>query len=141
MLRAEFGKEETFAHALRASGGSIPSLRAKIAEEVGSRQWLEKQVGSVAFVSEVECRNFYEQHRNLFQQPVRFRASHLFLAAHAETPPEVAAEKEDAINALADSMAKGEVFSELGAQNYEDEATTSRAGDANYCSKLRVRAE
>ncbi|MEP6698515.1 MAG: peptidylprolyl isomerase, partial [Verrucomicrobiota bacterium] len=94
-----------------------------------------------AFVSEVECRNFYEQHRNLFQQPVRFRASHLFLAAHVETPPDVVAEKEDAITALAARMAKGEIFSELVAQNSEDEATKSRAGDLNYFSELRVASE
>jgi hypothetical protein len=74
-------------------------------------------------VTEDECRTFYDTCPQNFIQPARFRASHLFLAALRETPPEVVESKEKVIDVLADRIRHGEKLGELAAAGSEDEAT------------------
>ncbi|MEN3368743.1 MAG: peptidyl-prolyl cis-trans isomerase [Verrucomicrobiota bacterium] len=141
LFKAEFGQEKTFAKALHSSGLSVSSLREKIGEELRGLDWLEKQIGSEPTVPERACRNFYEAHLEFFTQPVRYRASHLFLAAHAETPPETIEEKAKAIEALALRLSRGEAFSQLAAETSEDETTKSRGGDFGFFSENRMAPE
>jgi parvulin-like peptidyl-prolyl isomerase len=140
-LEAQFGNDETFRRALRLDGLSIPALRDKVANQLRGTAWVEKQIRPASAVTEQECREFYEAHRDLFTQPVRFRASHLFLAAHAETPPEVVEEKEQAIADLATRLGKGETLPQLTAEASEDEATKSRGGDLGFFSEARMAPE
>src|SRR5450432_946051 len=81
LLRAQFGDETVFLRGVRSNGFSISSLRESIADQLRSLQWLEKQITAERAVTGKECRDFYEAHLALFAQPVRFRVSHLFLAA------------------------------------------------------------
>jgi parvulin-like peptidyl-prolyl isomerase len=71
---------------------------------------------------------------------VRYRASHLFLASHAETPPDAVEGKEKAIAALEARLKKGERLSAL-AELSEDEATKRRGGDLGYFSETRTPAQ
>jgi parvulin-like peptidyl-prolyl isomerase len=116
-------------------------LQEKIAEQLRGLDWLERQIGSDSGTPEQACRKFYETHPELFTQPIRFRASHLFLAAHAETPPETVEEKSKAIEALALRLSRGEAFSQLVAETSEDEATKSRGGDLGFFSETRMAPE
>ena len=141
LCRFEFGDESTFARALRSNRLSLASLRQKIAGQLRALQWLEKQITTEAAISDQECRNFYETHRDFFQQPARFRASHIFLAAHAETPPEEEEAKAKAIEALAPRVAGGEPLSQLAAEASEDEASKARGGGLGFFSAARVPPE
>ena len=80
-----------------------------------ARDWIEQQMISQSDAREDECRNFYDTHPQNFMQRARFRASHLFLAAPPETPPEVVESKEKVIKNLADRMRHGEKLGELAA--------------------------
>jgi parvulin-like peptidyl-prolyl isomerase len=141
LFKAEFGQEKNFAKALHSSGLSLSALREKMSEQLRGLDWLEKQIGSETAVPEQACRNFYETHPDLFTQPVRYRASHLFLAAHAETPPETVEEKAKAIEELWLRLSRGEDFSLLAAEVSEDEATKSRGGDLGFFSEMRIAPE
>jgi hypothetical protein len=141
LIRAQFVDEKAFRRALQVNRFSVSSLRDKIAAQLRAGNWLEKQIAPALAVTEPECRQFYDAHRDLFLQPIRFRASHIFLAAHAETPPEDVQEKEIAIAALSERLAQGESFSQLAAEASEDEATNSHGGDLGYFSEQRMPAE
>jgi hypothetical protein len=141
LLRAQFGSEKAFVRGLGLSGLSRLSLREKIADQSRSLQWIEKQIPGETTATDQECRKFYEAHRELFAQPVRFRASHLFLAAPNETPPEVVDSKQKAIEALALRLAHGESMAQLAAETSEDEATKSRGGDLGFFSASRMPPE
>lgn len=141
LFKAEFGQEKTFAKALHSSGLSFSALRERISEHLLGLDWLEKQIGSETAVPEQACRSFYDAHPEFFTQSVRYRASHLFLAAHAETPPETIEEKAKAIEVLALRLSRGEDFSLLAAETSEDEATKSRGGDLGFFSELRLAPE
>jgi parvulin-like peptidyl-prolyl isomerase len=114
-------------------------LRERLEEQLREVDWLEKQVAATPSVTEQECRSFYDAHPAMFRQPVRYRAAHLFLASHAETPPEVVEGKEKAIAALEARLKKGERLAAL-AELSEDEATKRRGGDLGYFSETRIPA-
>jgi hypothetical protein len=138
LIKVQFRSERTFEDAMRANGFSMSSLRERIAADLRGRQWLERQLARAVAVTEQECRRFYEAHQDRLTQPLRFRASHLLLAAHAETPPEVVEEKELGIAALAERLAKGEALAELAAEASEDESSKSRGGDLGFFSEFRM---
>jgi parvulin-like peptidyl-prolyl isomerase len=141
LVKAQFGNDQAFDHALAINRFSLWSLHEAITDQLRGWQWLERQVASTRAVTEEECRKFYDGHPDLFAQPVRYRASHLFLAAHAKTAPEVVAEKEAAIAELASRLQKGEPLSQLAAESSEDEATRNGGGDLGYFCETRIPAE
>jgi hypothetical protein len=140
LLFCQFADRKKFQAALRSAGLTESALREKIAEQLREVDWLENQIAGTPAVTEQECRNFYDAHPELFSQPVRYRAAHLFLASHAETPPEVDEEKKNAIAALQARLKKGERLPAL-ADLSEDEASKRRGGDLGYFSEARVPAE
>lgn len=141
LLRAQFGSEKLWTRTLRLRGLSLSSLRERIADQLRSLEWLEKRIAEKTTATEQECRNFYEAHREDFAQPVRFRASHLFLAAPAETPPDVVEAKQKAIEALVLRLSHGESLAQLAAEASEDEATKARGGDLGFFSTARMPPE
>lgn len=141
LLHAQFGDEKVFLRRVRASGFSISLLRDRIADQLRSLQWLEKQITAERGATDKERRDFYERHIALFTQPIRFRASHLFLAAPAETRPEVVEAKGKLIDALAVRLARGETLPQLAAETSEDEATKARGGDLGVFSSARMPPE
>jgi parvulin-like peptidyl-prolyl isomerase len=138
LLRWQFPSEKTWRTALAASDLSIGSLRRSIAGDLRARQWITLQIASRPNATEDECRHFYQAHRGSFVQPMRFRATHLFLAAPPETPPEVAETKQQAIKSLSDRIKQGETLADLAAVESEDEATKSRGGDLGFFSEFRM---
>jgi parvulin-like peptidyl-prolyl isomerase len=140
VLFDQFADQKKFEAALRSAGLTESAVRERLEEQLREVDWLEKQIAATAPVTEPECRSFYDAHPELFRQPVRYRVSHLFLASHAETPPDVVEEKEKIIAALEARLKKGERLSDL-AELSEDEATKSRGGDLGYFSETRVPAE
>jgi len=141
LLKAQFGNDKNFEKALREGGLTVSFLREKVTNQLRGLDWLEKQIQPAGIITEQECRQFYDAHRDLFAQPLRYRASHLFLAAHAETPPEDVEEKEKAISAFSDRLSRGEALSQLAAESSEDEASKPRGGDLNYFSETRMPPE
>ena len=116
LFEAQFGDDKAFRKALRSNGVTVSFLREKVTSQLRGLDWLEKQIRPASTVSEQECRQFYDAHRDWFTQPLRFRASHVFLAAHAETLPEVVEEKERTIATLATRLSKRETLSQLAAE-------------------------
>jgi PPIC-type PPIASE domain len=138
LLRAQYGDETAFLREVNANGFSISSLRDHLADHLRSLQWLEKQITTKTAVTEKECRDSYEANLPLLTQPTRFRASHIFLAAPADTPPETVESKQAAIDALADRLGRGETLPQLAEEASEDEATKSHGGDLGFFSSARM---
>jgi parvulin-like peptidyl-prolyl isomerase len=69
---------------------------------------------------------------------MRFRASHIFLAAPPGTPAEAVDAKRREIERIFTRLAHGEQFADLARVGSEDEATKTRGGDLNYFSESRM---
>ena len=141
LVRWQFGNERTFIERMRVNGVSRKSLSTAAADNLKARQWIERRLASQRAVTEEECRQFYRTHRDAFVLPRRLRASHLFLAAPPETPPEVVEAKRLSIESLSQRMAQGEDFSDLVAEASEDEATKWRGGDLGFFASSRMPPE
>jgi parvulin-like peptidyl-prolyl isomerase len=141
LLRTQFDDEKTFLREVRFNALSVSSLRERIEDQVRSLQWLEGQIATETAATERDCRFFYETHPSLFAEPIRFRVSHIFLAASADKPPETVESKRETIDLLAERLARGETLPHVAADASEDEATKSRGGDLGFFSSERMPAE
>jgi parvulin-like peptidyl-prolyl isomerase len=106
--------------------------------DLRSREWIEQQMTSQGNATEDECQNFYDTHPQNFLQRARFRASHVFLAAPLETPPDVVETKQKTINSLAARIKQGEKLADVAIATSEDEATKTRGGDLGFFSESRM---
>jgi hypothetical protein len=138
LLRSQFPDEKTWRTGLSRSGLSLFSIAQTLKGDLRARRWISKSIAPQLIVSEDECRQFYDSHAQSFFLPMRLRASHLFLAAPPETPPEIMEAKRTAIEELSVRLTGGEDFATLVAENSEDEATKLRGGDLGYFSATRM---
>ncbi|MGI8481541.1 MAG: peptidylprolyl isomerase [Chthoniobacterales bacterium] len=139
LLRSQFGSESLFKRALSRSGLSFASLREDVRSEMRSLNWLEKQLnGGGATATTEMMREFFESHRDSFVLPPRLRASHLFLAAHADTPSEVMEAKRKSVAERGVQISRGKNFEQLISELSEDEATKKRGGDLDFFSSWRM---
>lgn len=141
LLRYQFGDEKIFEAELAASGLSVADLRGQVAEHLRAQHWVEKQIASEIGTTAEESRAFYDTNPEALAQPLRFRVSHLFLAAPEATPPDVVQTKSDAINALSKRLSKGEDFAQLVSETSEDDATKEFGGDVRFFSAERMPAD
>lgn len=140
-LYFQFADEPRWQVALQASGLDLLSLRDRLRQNLRARQWIEQQVVGAIKVEEGALQQFYAVNSADFAQPLRLRASHLFLAAPPMTPNEVVQKKRELIEALATQLAQGGDFAQLAAEASEDEGTNQRRGDLGYFSSWRIPPE
>ena len=140
LLRAQFGTDAAFEKAIRANGVDDKFLREEVSAHLRGRGWLDAQIPATT-VSDSESQAFFDSHQAAFVQPVRYRASHIFLIAPAGTSDDVIEQQRQSIAAIAARLAKGESFSSLAAEFSEDEATKLRGGDLGFFATSRMPSE
>jgi hypothetical protein len=138
LLRFQFSDDKTWRAVLSKSGLSQASVTRMLKSNLETRKWIATRIASQLSVTDDECRQFYDSHRDQFFLPERRNVSHLFLAAPPETTADIVDAKRSAIEALSARLAAGEDFAELAAQNSEDEATKLRGGELGYFSAKRM---
>ena len=138
LLHWQFRDEKTWIEVLGNAATNSRGLRREVATNLRDRNWIEAQIAPKIQPNEAECRRYYEEHKEAFQEPVRLRASHLFLAAPDGYPAEVIKTKRILIDALSKRLANGESFPALVVEFSEDEATKKRGGDLNYFAEERM---
>jgi parvulin-like peptidyl-prolyl isomerase len=138
--RYQFGDESAWQKRQREAGVSSHYLRKLVDETIRDRKWLEHSITRPGF-NEQALRDYYAQHLHAFTQPVRFRASHIFLATPPGTLPEVVEAKKNLIDSLAARLRGGEEFESLVWEASEDEATKPRGGDLGYLAEQRIPAD
>jgi foldase protein PrsA len=141
LLRDQFGDENVFGQALKFSGFTLESLRTFVTDHLRARRWIEEQIAPDVHASATDVQRFYDTNASRFAQPLRFRVSHIFLAAPEGYPIEVITEKQSEIQGLSVRILAGEKFSDLVAEASEDEATKTRGGDLDYFSVSRMPPE
>lgn len=138
LLRDQFPDEKTWRKSLAGAGLTGRKLAHEVTANLRNRAWLENQIADRIQPNESEVRRYYEEHQPAFQEPLRLRASHLFLAAPEGYPDDVIEGKRVLIEQLAKRLASGESFPALVAEFSEDEATKKRGGDLGYFSATRM---
>jgi len=138
LLRFQFADEKGWKMALRRSDLSSMSAAEIVTSNLKTRRWISTRIAPQLSVTDDECHQFYDSHRDQFFLPERRNVSHLFLAAPPETPPDVVETKRAAIETLSARLVAGEDFATLAAENSEDEATKLHGGELGYFSAKRM---
>lgn len=138
LLRWQFADEKSWRSILDRAATSWSGLHGEVTSNLRARAWIEERIAGQLAPNDEECRRYFETHREAFQEPLRFRASHLFLAAPDDYPEEVIATKRALINELATRLQHAESFTALVAEFSEDERTKGRGGDLNYFCAQRM---
>jgi parvulin-like peptidyl-prolyl isomerase len=134
ILQHRLRPEAIWLRSLHANGFSKRTLQGDVTKGLQAQRWIEQQIATRSQVTSEECLRYYRAHPEMYAQPMRFRASHLFLAAPPGTPAEVVDAKRRAIERIFTRLAHGEKFADLARVASEDEATKTLGGDLNYFS-------
>jgi hypothetical protein len=138
LLRYQLRPEQKWLGALRRNGFFSRPLHSQLARGLRGLRWIEQQIARQIETSPDERLHYYGTHLDAYLQPVRFRASHLFLAAPAGTAAEVVEAKHSLMETFSKSIAQGAKFADIVSSSSEDEATKTRGGDLNYFSETRT---
>lgn len=141
LIRWEFRDENGHADSLGKSPWNAFVFRQGLKNQLRARRWLEAKISSQLSPNESETRRVFDEHPARWQQPSRWRASHLFLAAPDGSPDELVAGKRTQIELLAKRLANGELFPALVAEFSEDETTKKHGGDRGYFAEERMLPE
>lgn len=137
LLQSQF-QPNRWLEVLHLSAVSPGRFRGALLTNLQGEQWVERAIENEIQVTPQECLEQFQKSPAAYMQPARWRASHLFLAAPSETPEEVVAAKQAAIQAISDRIVHGEKFDDLVASTLEDEATKNCGGDLNFFSSERM---
>lgn len=141
LLRWQMRDEKFWQEALQRGATGPRQLRGEIAGNLRERNWLEDRIAAQIQPNDEECRRYFEAHPTEFAEPLRLRASHLFLAAPDGYSEGIIAAKRALIENLAKRLANGEAFPALVVQYSEDEASKKRGGDLGYFAAARMLPE
>ena len=132
LLRAQLGSAAAWQEALRVTQTTDHETTMAVSQELRAASWLERELKKDSDPGEREVHEFYERERARFVVPELLRASHLFLAAHAETLPDDMETKRRAIEDLHGRILKGELLGDLATMFSGDEASKPRRGDLGF---------
>lgn len=139
LLRVQFAEEPGFVAALHEAGLTQDELRTRIANQLRDRRWIEKQISPASI--NVDTRAAFDRESRPSGYPARWRARHIFRAAHQATPAVVVETQRQMIDELAARLAAGEDFAALAFEASEDEATKATGGDLGWFAADRTPAE
>jgi parvulin-like peptidyl-prolyl isomerase len=128
--------------ALQSQQRGLPvSARREVAARLRAEKVIEHDLIEQTKTTSEQCRQYYNAHSREFVLPIRFRASHLFVAAPPGTLDDMIDLKKQVIVLASTRIAHGETLSDLAALLSEDEATKNRGGDLGSFSEQRMPAD
>jgi parvulin-like peptidyl-prolyl isomerase len=140
LIRWEF-RDEKGVDSLGKSPWNAFVFREEWKNQLRARRWLEAKISDQLSPNESETRRNFDEHPARWQEPPRWRASHLFLAAPDGSPDELVEAKRTQIELLAKRLTNGDSFPALAAEFSEDEATKKLGGDLGYFAEERMLPE
>ena len=117
--------------ALGGMGLSAGLLEAQLEQGLVIEKFLERDFSAGAAVSDDEVALYYQDHQDEFQQPLRFRLSHILVKVDPAASPDQKTEGRARIESLRKRLAAGEEFAAL-ARKGSDCGSAKRGGDLGY---------
>lgn len=141
LLRAQFGDEKSWTDTLAKAALSRRALEREVTLNLRDQAWLDGQIASRFQPNEAVALSHFNKEKTFFGEPLRFRASHLFLAAPEGSPAGLVEAKRLLIEQLSQRLTNGESFPILVTEFSEDEASKKRDGNLNYFAATRMLPE
>nr|WP_320133235.1 peptidyl-prolyl cis-trans isomerase [uncultured Holophaga sp.] len=128
-----FSSDADFERALRASAGvSLPEFLKRQKQEIIRQEVLRREIYAKIAIEDQELRAYYEDHKDEYRQPSRFRIRELVLPKG--TTDEEKAATAASLQAIHKALAEGASFEEL-ARTYSTSPSKSTGGDLGWMGK------
>ena len=134
-----FTSDADFERALRGSLGiGLQAYLARAKQDMLKQEVLRREVFSRIAIDEQELRAYYDEHRQEFLVPVRFRLRELVLAKGADPDQEAAARK--TLADVQEQLKHGTAFEAL-VEKYSTAPSRSTGGDLGWLAKGVLRPD
>lgn len=132
-----FDSDADFERALRASAGvGLPEFLQRQKQEITRQEVLRRDVYSRVAIEDQELRAYYEDHKDEYRQPTRFRIRELVIAKGASPEEHQAAER--TLSTIRTAIKEGKPFEDL-VQAHSTSPSRSTGGDLGWMSKGLLR--
>ena len=129
--RKTYGDGEAFERARRASGATLPQLRASIMRALMIRKAYERVVSSRCAVSDADAAAYYRENTARFVLPEQLRTSLITIGVDASAPPPEWQRARQKAEDLARQIAAGASFDAL-AREHSADPSKLKGGDLGF---------
>jgi parvulin-like peptidyl-prolyl isomerase len=126
--RKAYPSREAFDRARRASGATLPQLRASIVRALMIQKAYERVVGAGCRVSEADAATYYQQNTGRFVMPEQLRVSLITIGVDPSAPTAEWTRAKQKAESLARQIANGASF-ETVARQHSTDPSKSKGGD------------
>lgn len=133
----KFSSDADLERALRTSAGiSLPDFIKRQKKNALMQEVLRKEVYAKIAIEDQELRAYYEDHKDEYRQPSRFRIRELVIPKGATPEEQQAAQGK--LKAIQDALARKTAFEEL-VQTYSESPSKATGGDLGWMDKGLLR--
>ena len=133
-LRQRFATEDEFKKALASRNLTLDRIREELRKQLVIEKMIEAEVTPQVSVNDQDVKKFYDENPAQFQQPERFRASHILVMVPQGATPQQKQEARAKIDDVLKQVKAGGDFAEL-AKAHSQDGSASQGGDLNYFSR------
>jgi parvulin-like peptidyl-prolyl isomerase len=131
-IKGRFPTEQDFQDKLKQTGMTEDDLKKSIHDQVLIEELFKADALHDTEPSDKEVNDFYLGHKDLFQVPLKLRASRVLVVVDEKATPAQKADKKKIIDAAHARVAKGEDFSKVATDVSDDRYSAPRGGDIGY---------
>jgi peptidyl-prolyl cis-trans isomerase C len=131
-LKGRFPSPQAFQDQLKKAGVTEDELKKRINDQVLIEETLKAEALHDVEPTDKEVNDFYVGHPDLFQVPLKLRASRVLVVTDEKTTPAEKAAKKKKIDQAHARVAKGEDMSKVAMEVSEDRYSAPRGGDIGY---------
>jgi parvulin-like peptidyl-prolyl isomerase len=130
-LRKQFPTEAEYRNELSRRNLSEDALRSQLERNSMLQQYVDRQFGGKAAVTDAEMVGYYESRLDLFKQPLQARVSHILIQADPKGDDQRKQEARRKAEQVLKSLKKGQDFAAM-AREHSDGPTRTSGGDLGY---------
>jgi peptidyl-prolyl cis-trans isomerase C len=130
-MKQKFPGDAEYQKALKMMNTTESDLRSNIAQSMVIQQLIEKKITPGIEITDVQGREFYDSHPELFKKSEQVKASHILIKADPSASEAEKAEARKKIEAVQEKLKKGEKFDAL-AKEYSEGPSNTKGGDLGY---------
>lgn len=128
-LQSRYPSQMDFEKALTAQQLTLAELRQNVLADMAIRQYLSQTLPDTVRVTPSDCRAYYDQHPELFEQ---VHASHILLRVDPSSTPEGKDRVRQRADSLLSAVRKGADFAETARKVSEDPYSAPKGGDLGF---------
>ena len=141
-LVSQYPNPQAFDDQVKKAGETTEKIRQNIHNQIAQQQWLQQQIADQIKVTPEEVEKFYKEGPpSKFDEPETVHAAQILVAVPRDAPPEDALRAEQASQAMADRLKKGESFEEEAKRPADDANLKKTTADLGYFDRKRIMPE